>query len=142
MKIRLDSKQSARISGTAPSGGAGAHPLEAKFPDLRKARKTNNEHQRHKDPNRLQTIGPNLGDYTQWVRLRAPTGRKVSRSEDGVKEIRETHRMIAVEVLEGLDHGGGEVFHPIECHRHEAVRSNRKAVRGVGLAADVPGARI
>src|SRR4051812_14035147 len=41
---------------------------------------------RHKDPNRLRTIGPNLGDYTQWVRLRAPTGRKVSRLEEGQKE--------------------------------------------------------
>ena len=41
---------------------------------------------RHKDPNRLQTIGPNLGDYTQWVRLRAPTGSKVSRLEEGNKE--------------------------------------------------------
>src|SRR3954467_8157600 len=39
-----------------------------------------------KDPNRLRTIGPNLGDYTQWVRLRAPTGRKVSRLEEGQKE--------------------------------------------------------
>src|SRR3954449_5846353 len=28
---------------------------------------------RQKDPNRLRIIGPNLGDYTQWVRLRAPT---------------------------------------------------------------------
>src|SRR4051812_12689392 len=43
---------------------------------------------RHKDPNRLRTIGPNLRDYTQWVRLRAPTGRKVSRLEEGQKEKR------------------------------------------------------
>src|SRR3954467_7475632 len=35
-----------------------------------------------KDLNRLRTIGPNLGDYTQWVRLRAPTGSKVSRLEE------------------------------------------------------------
>ena len=27
------------------------------------------------DPNRLQAIGLNLGDYTHWVRLRAPIGR-------------------------------------------------------------------
>src|SRR3954471_18863826 len=38
-----------------------------------------------KDPNRLQTIGPNLGDYTQWVRLRAPTERKVSQFEEARK---------------------------------------------------------
>ena len=38
------------------------------------------------DPNRLQAIDPNLGAYTQWVRLGAPTGRRVSRSEEGTKE--------------------------------------------------------
>ena len=41
------------------------------------------------DPYRLQAIGLNLGDYTQWVRLHAPTGRKVSRSEDGMRKKKE-----------------------------------------------------
>jgi len=36
-EIRIDCKQSARISGTTPSGRAVAHPLEAKSPDRRKA---------------------------------------------------------------------------------------------------------
>src|SRR3954468_15374760 len=36
-KIRIDCKQSARISGTTPSGCTFAHPLEAKSPDRRKA---------------------------------------------------------------------------------------------------------
>src|SRR3954468_22852891 len=43
-------------------------------------------------PNRLLTIGPNLGDYTQWVRLRAPTGRKVSRLEEGRRKSKEHKR--------------------------------------------------
>src|ERR1041385_3710303 len=56
------------------------HPPEEKSPDWRKA---GEKARSIKDPNRLQAIGPNLGDYTQWVRLRAPTGRKVSRLEEG-----------------------------------------------------------
>ena len=36
-KIQIDCEQSARISGTTPSGRAFAHPLEAKSPDWRKA---------------------------------------------------------------------------------------------------------
>ena len=43
-------------------------------------------HKSKEDPNRLQAIGPNLGDYTQWVRLRAPTVSKVSRLEEGKKK--------------------------------------------------------
>ena len=113
-------------------------PTGRKSPDLRTARERKGE----KYLNRLRTIGPNLGDYTQWVRSRAPTGRKVSRSEDDIKRIKETHRVIAVEESEVLDHGVGVVFHPIVCHRHGAMRSNREAVRGVGLSTDVPGARV
>src|SRR3954471_10376642 len=45
------------------------------------------KHQKREDPSRLRAIGPNLGDYTQWVRVRAPTGSKVSRLEEGDKEI-------------------------------------------------------
>src|SRR3954469_8483934 len=73
IKIRIDCKQSARISGTTPSGCACAHPPEEKCPDWRKA---GDKAKSTKDPNGLQAIGPNLEDYTQWVRLRAPTGRK------------------------------------------------------------------
>ena len=113
-------------------------PTGRKSPDLRTARERKSE----KYPNRLRTIDPNLGDYTQWVRLCAPTGRKVCRSEDGIKRIKEIHRMIAVKELEVLDHGGGEVFHPIESHRHRAMRSSREAVRGVGLSTDVPSAGV
>ena len=29
------------------------------------------------EPSRLHTVGPNLGGYTQWVRWRAPTGKKL-----------------------------------------------------------------
>ena len=29
------------------------------------------------DPSRLHTVGPNLGGYTQWVRWRAPTRKKL-----------------------------------------------------------------
>ena len=95
-----------------------------------------------KDANRLQTIGPNLGDYAQWVHLRAPTGRKVSRFEDGMKEIKETHRVIAVEELEILSHGGGEFLHPIVGHVHGAMRHDREAVRSIGLGADMPSTRV
>src|SRR4051812_36033072 len=69
---KFSKKESSEIqdvtSGTTPSGCAWS-------PDRRKARK---KKQSIKDQNRLQAIGPNLGDYTEWVRLRAPTGRKVS----------------------------------------------------------------
>jgi hypothetical protein len=59
-----------------------AHPPEEKSPDWRKA---GDKVKGVKDPNRLQAIGPNLGDYTQWVRLRAPTGRKASRVKENYK---------------------------------------------------------
>jgi hypothetical protein len=29
------------------------------------------------DPSRLHAVGPNLGGYTQWVRWRAPTRKKL-----------------------------------------------------------------
>src|SRR3954469_3485959 len=45
-----------------------------------------NHQKQREDQNRLRAIGPNLGDYTQWVRVRAPTGSKVSRLEEGDKE--------------------------------------------------------
>src|SRR3954468_17419307 len=45
------------------------------------------KHQKQReDPNRLRAISLNLGDYTQWVRVHAPTGSKVSRLEEGDKE--------------------------------------------------------
>src|SRR3954465_13233457 len=112
-KIRTDCEQSARISGTTPSGCACAHPPEESLPiggrhEKDKVKRSepiaNNRPEsrglhpvgalarthrkkvsrleddtrkiKSKDPNRLRTIGPNLGNYTQWVRLHAPTGRK------------------------------------------------------------------
>src|SRR3954470_19845915 len=82
MKIRTDCKQSPRISGTTPSGCACAHPPEEKSPDWRKA---GEKAKGIKDPNRLQAIGANRGGYPQWVRLRAPTRRKVSRLKENHK---------------------------------------------------------
>ena len=62
----------------------------------------------------MQAIDPNLGDYTQWVRLRAPTGRKFSRMEEITKKKKQSkvlkaYRMVAVDLLKVLGHGHGEI---------------------------------
>src|SRR4051812_35085184 len=79
-KIRTDCEQSARISGTTPSGCACAHPPEEKSPDRRKARK---KKQSIKDPKRLRTIGPNLGDYTHRKKSLPIKGRSKSLPRNG-----------------------------------------------------------
>src|SRR3954462_15493755 len=45
------------------------------------------------DPNRLQAIDPNLGGYTQWVRWRAPTGKKLPQAQSSTSTRKKTLRM-------------------------------------------------
>jgi len=79
----LKHKDPNRLLTIGPNLGDYTHRKEVSRLEKGKKKKQ----KKHKDPNRLQKIGPNLGDYTQWVRLRAPTGRKVSRLEEAIKEI-------------------------------------------------------
>ena len=95
-----------------------------------------------KDPNLLRAIGPNLGDYTQWARLRAPTGRKIYRVKEINKKSSEAYRVVAIEKLQILLHGHGEVGHPIVGNIHGAVRRDGESVRGIRLVADMPSSGV
>ena len=86
------------------------------------------------DPNRLQAIGLDLGDYTQWVRLRVPTQKK--------KKKEKTYRMVAVDLFKILDHGDGEVPYPVLGEVHRSVRSYREEVRGIRVWAAPTGAGV
>jgi len=50
--------------------------------------------------------------------------------------------MMAVEQLEVLSYGGGEVVHPTIGCRQRILRGNQGAVRSIGLSADMSGARV
>ena len=55
--------------------------------------------------------------------------KKVFQSKEGTKKkVRETYRVIAVEKLEVLGHGDGEVRHPIVGHVHGTMRRDRETV--------------
>src|ERR1041384_3226070 len=67
---------------------------------------------------------------------RSPGGRKQQR------KIQRTYRVIAVDLLEVLCHGDGEVPRPMERRVHGTMGGNGKSVRGIGLLANVAGAGV
>src|ERR1044072_631310 len=69
----------------------------------------------------------------------ARTHRKkdLPRGGNNRRKIQRTYRVIAVDLLEVLCHGDGEVPRPMERRVHRTVGSNGKSVRSVGLLANV-----
>src|SRR3954469_1728542 len=51
------------------------------------------ETEAEEDPSRLHAVGPNLGGYTQWVRWRAPTGKKLPQAQSSTPTRKKTLRM-------------------------------------------------
>src|SRR3954469_23745113 len=91
-----------------------------------------NHQKQREDQNRLRAIGPNLGDYTQWVRIRAPTGSKVSRLEEGDKETNQAILGTRPE-SRGLHPAGTQVYLR-EAEPSDLRKARRKKQSKVGKA--------